>query len=145
MIQRQLLPSHSPEIPFRPSRGVPSERLRLVKGLISHRLHTGAWLNLVLLTYLRTTCSSIIHLRVRIKPASQGWSNFSIWIVFSFSTKKCKISKWLNVRLLFSCYLYKPDPSHILEGFDHCVVKLPPPQFPCLVAETSCGGMALKA
>ena len=29
--QRQLLPSHSPEIPCRPSKGVPSERLRLVK------------------------------------------------------------------------------------------------------------------
>ena len=31
VIQRQLLPSHSPEIPCRPSKGVPSERLRLVK------------------------------------------------------------------------------------------------------------------
>ena len=31
VIQRQLLPSHSPEIPCRPSKGVPSERLRLVE------------------------------------------------------------------------------------------------------------------
>ena len=30
VIQRQLLPPHSPEIPCRPSKGVPSERLRLV-------------------------------------------------------------------------------------------------------------------
>ena len=51
VIQRQLLPSHSPEIPCRPSKGVPSERLRLVKWFISHRLH-GACVNLVLLTYL---------------------------------------------------------------------------------------------
>ena len=48
----QLLPSHSPQIPCRPSKCVPSERLRLVKRFISHRLHTGAWGNLVLLTYL---------------------------------------------------------------------------------------------
>ena len=40
VIQRQLLPSHSPEIPCRPYKGVPSERLRLVKWFISHRLHT---------------------------------------------------------------------------------------------------------
>ena len=33
-----------------PWHGVPSERLRLVKRFISHRLHTGAWGNLVLLT-----------------------------------------------------------------------------------------------
>ena len=52
VIQRQLLPSHSPQIPCRPSKRVPSERLRLVKRFISHRLHTGAWGNLVLLTYL---------------------------------------------------------------------------------------------
>ena len=52
VIQCPLLPSHSPEIPCRPSKGVPSERLRLVKRFISHRLHTGAWVNLVLLTYL---------------------------------------------------------------------------------------------
>ena len=52
VIQCQLLPSHSPEIPCRPSKGVPSDRLRLVKRFISHRLHTGAWVNLVLLTYL---------------------------------------------------------------------------------------------
>ena len=31
VIHRQLLPSHSPEIPCRPSKGVPPERLRLVK------------------------------------------------------------------------------------------------------------------
>ena len=31
VIQHQLRPSHSPEIPCRPSKGVPSERLRLVK------------------------------------------------------------------------------------------------------------------
>ena len=54
VIHRQLLPSHSPEIPCRPSKGVPSERLRLVKWFISHRLHTGACVNLVLLTYLLT-------------------------------------------------------------------------------------------
>ena len=58
VIQRQLLPSHSLEIPCRPSKGVPSERLRLVKRFISHRLHTGAWGNLVLLTYLLTYESS---------------------------------------------------------------------------------------
>ena len=52
VIHRQLLPSHSPEIPCRPSKGVSSERLRLVKWFISHRLHTGACVNLVLLTYL---------------------------------------------------------------------------------------------
>ena len=40
VIHRQLLPSHSPEIPCRPSKSVPSERLRLVKWFISHRLHT---------------------------------------------------------------------------------------------------------
>ena len=33
VIQRQLLPSHSLEIPCRPSKGVPSERLRLVKAI----------------------------------------------------------------------------------------------------------------
>ena len=43
-----------PTIPCRPSKCVPSERLRLVKRFISHRLHTGAWGNLVLLTYLLT-------------------------------------------------------------------------------------------
>ena len=52
VIHRQLLPSHSSEMPCRPSKGVPSERLRLVKWFISHRLHTGACVNLVLLTYL---------------------------------------------------------------------------------------------
>ena len=31
VIQRQLLPLHSPEIPCRPSKGVPPERLRLVE------------------------------------------------------------------------------------------------------------------
>ena len=31
VIHCQLLPSHSPEIPCRPSKGIPSERLRLVK------------------------------------------------------------------------------------------------------------------
>ena len=31
VIQRQLLPSHSSEIPCLPSKGIPSERLRLVK------------------------------------------------------------------------------------------------------------------
>ena len=36
VIQCQLLPSHSLEIPCRPSKGVPSERLRLVKRFISH-------------------------------------------------------------------------------------------------------------
>ena len=52
VIQCQLLPSHSPRIPCcRPSKCVPSERLRLVKRFISHRLLTGAWGNLVLLTY----------------------------------------------------------------------------------------------
>ena len=54
VIQCQLLPSHSPEIPCRPSKGVPTERLRLVKWFISHRLHTGACVNLVLLIYLLT-------------------------------------------------------------------------------------------
>ena len=53
VIQCHLLPSHSPQIPCRPSKCVPSERLRLVKRFISHRLHTGAGGNLVLLTYLR--------------------------------------------------------------------------------------------
>ena len=53
-IQCQLLPSHSPQIPCRPSKCVPSERLRLVKRFIFHKLHTGAWGNLVLLTYLLT-------------------------------------------------------------------------------------------
>ena len=38
----------------RPSDTVPSERLRLVKRFVLHRLHTGAWGNLVLLTYLLT-------------------------------------------------------------------------------------------
>ena len=52
VIQCQVLPSHSPEIPCRPSKSVPSERLRLVRRFILHRLHTGAWVNLVLLTYL---------------------------------------------------------------------------------------------
>ena len=51
VIQCQLLPSHSPQTPCRPSKCVSSERLRLVKRFISHRLHTGAWGNLVLLTY----------------------------------------------------------------------------------------------
>ena len=46
--------THHPETPWRPSKGVPSERLRLVKRLISHRLHTGACVNLVLLPYLPT-------------------------------------------------------------------------------------------
>ena len=55
VIQCQLLPSHSPQIPCRPSKRVPSERLRLVKRFISHRLHTGACGNLVLLTYLLIT------------------------------------------------------------------------------------------
>ena len=54
VIQRQLLSSHSPQIPCRPSKRVSSERLRLVKRFISHRLHTGALGNLVLLTYLLT-------------------------------------------------------------------------------------------
>ena len=31
VMQRQLLPSHSPEIPCRPAKSVPSERLRSVK------------------------------------------------------------------------------------------------------------------
>ena len=57
VIQRQLLPSHSPKIPCHPSKGVPSERLRLVKRFISHKLHTGAWVNLVLHTYLLTNPS----------------------------------------------------------------------------------------
>ena len=39
-IHCQLLPLHSPQIPCRPSKYVPSERLRLVKRFISHRLHT---------------------------------------------------------------------------------------------------------
>ena len=39
VIHCQLLPSHSPEIQCRPSKGVPSERLRLVNCFISHRLH----------------------------------------------------------------------------------------------------------
>ena len=52
VIQCQLLPSHSPHIPCRPSKCVPSERLRLIKRFISHRLHTGTWGNLVLLTHL---------------------------------------------------------------------------------------------
>ena len=43
VIQCQLLPSHSLQIPCRPSKRVPSERLRLVKRFISHKLHTGAW------------------------------------------------------------------------------------------------------
>ena len=54
VIQCQLLPSHSPQIPCRTSKCVLSERLRLVKRFISHRLHTGAWGNLLLLTYLLT-------------------------------------------------------------------------------------------
>ena len=33
------------------SKGIPSERLQLVKWFISHRLHTGTCVNLVLLTY----------------------------------------------------------------------------------------------
>ena len=54
VIQRQLLPSHSPEIPCRPSKCVPSE--------ISHRLHTGACVNLVLLTYLlEHRCAMLSH------------------------------------------------------------------------------------
>ena len=52
VIHRQILLSHNPKIPCRPSEGVPSERLWLVKWFISHRLHTGACVNLVLLTYL---------------------------------------------------------------------------------------------
>ena len=39
VIQCQLLPSHCPQIPCRPSKCIPSERLRLVKRFISHRLH----------------------------------------------------------------------------------------------------------
>ena len=54
LIHRQLLPSRSPEIPCRTSKGVPSERLRLVKWFFSHRLHTGTCVNLVLITYLLT-------------------------------------------------------------------------------------------
>ena len=54
VIQCKLLTSHSPEIPCRPSKGVPHERLRLVKRFISYRLHTGAWVNLVLLNNLFT-------------------------------------------------------------------------------------------
>ena len=53
VIQRQLLPLRPPETPCRPSKGVPFERLWLVKWFISHRLHTGgACVNLVLLTYV---------------------------------------------------------------------------------------------
>ena len=62
VIQCQLLPSHSPQIPCRPSKCVPSERLRLVKRFISHRLHTGAWGNLVLLTYLFVSFVPVIWL-----------------------------------------------------------------------------------
>ena len=56
-------------IPRRPSKGVPSERLLLVKWFISHRLHTGHWGNLVLHTYCRVswkknlrTSKTILHL-----------------------------------------------------------------------------------
>ena len=52
VIHLQLLLSHSSEIPCHPSKGVPSERLRLVKGFISPWLRTGAYVTLVLLTHL---------------------------------------------------------------------------------------------
>ena len=61
VIYRQLLPSHSPEIQCRPSKGVPSEHLWLVKWFISHRLHTGACVNLVLLTYSLTSSTYSFH------------------------------------------------------------------------------------
>ena len=54
VIHRQPMPSHSPEIPCHPSGGVPSERL--VKRFILHRLHTGAWVNLVIYTYSLIIC-----------------------------------------------------------------------------------------
>ena len=61
VIQCQLLPSwysanycHRTARKYHTSNTVPSERLRLVKQFILHRLHTGAWGNLVLLTYLLT-------------------------------------------------------------------------------------------
>ena len=65
VIHRQLLPSHSSEMPCRPYKCVPSERLRLVKWFISHRLHTGACVNLALLTYLLTYWSSLPLLIIR--------------------------------------------------------------------------------
>ena len=52
VIQRQLLLLRRPETPCRPSKGVPSERLRLAEVINFPRLHTGACVNLVLLTYL---------------------------------------------------------------------------------------------
>ena len=77
VIQCQLLPSHSPQIPCRPSKCVPSERLRLVKRFISHRLHTGAWGNLVLLTYLLTysiMISRFSHIRLNSFLRGRGLS-----------------------------------------------------------------------
>ena len=82
VIQYQLLPSHSLEIPCRPSEGVPSERLRLVKRFISHRLFTGAWVNLVLLTYLLTYignnfyfyCGFMFYIILKIFHKSLKWS-----------------------------------------------------------------------
>ena len=60
VIQRQLLPLRRPEIPCRPSNGIPSERLYYKsKWFISHR-HTDACVNLVLLTYLLTRRDNVV-------------------------------------------------------------------------------------
>ena len=60
-------------MPCRPSIGVPSERLRLVKRFISHRLHTGACVNLVLLTYLLTLCGeSSGSIKLKVDPQGGG-------------------------------------------------------------------------
>ena len=73
VIQLQLLPSHSPEIPCRPSKGVPSERLRLANQFISHRLHTGTWVNLVLLTHLLTDNNDFAPNSMWMRSCQMGW------------------------------------------------------------------------
>ena len=65
VIQRQLLPSHSPEIPCRPSRGVPSERLRLVKRCISHGLHTYWLMGKSCVIYLLISNITMVFLRTK--------------------------------------------------------------------------------
>ena len=80
VILYQLLPSHSPEIPCRPSKGVPSKCLRLVQRIISHRLHTGACVNLVLLTYFHKspTGSSKFPCSCNLSVGQAIWSCYAI-------------------------------------------------------------------
>ena len=136
VIHRQLLPSHSPEIPCRLSKGVPSERLRLVKWFISHRLHTGACVNLVLLTYLLFGMGRLniwneeIEYRVTNSGLTIIGACFDCWLHlqamcghafsgFIMSSGKCRINElqptWLEIALL---KVESYSPSIKLRG--HC-------------------------